>query len=343
MTNPRRVAKTAAFGTGAAVGATAAAAGVLAAQAVAARRAAGPRRTVPPYADGRYGGNHGVSLRLAMLGDSLAAGLGCEHPHETPGALLAERLADRADRPVVLSTIAVVGSRSDHLADQVQRALIIRPTVAVIVIGANDITHFRPLRRQIRLLRRAIITLREERINVVLGTCPDLGSVRIIGPPARQVARRQSRRLAAMQAAAALQAGAIAVSLGDTLGPEFEARPSDLFSQDRYHPNPEGYAALGEVLAPAVIRAAGFDLPGLPTRYDLPRSADLIRAALEAAAIPGTVAEPIQPEGSGARRALARVWRRRRPAADPDPDPVELIVPEPGEWQPPAAPGPEGA
>lgn len=312
VSTTRQVAKVAAVGGSAALGAVAASAGVIGAQAFNARRAAGPRSTVPPYADGRYGGKHGTSLRLAFIGDSLAAGLGALYPHEAPGALVAERLAQRAGRPVILSTIAVVGSRSDHLAAQVERALIIRPHVAVVVIGGNDITHFRPLRRQVRLMRDAICTLREHDVQVVLGTCPDLGSVRIIGPPARQYARRQSRRLATLQTAAAVSAGAFTVSLGDTLGPEFEARPADLFAADRYHPNAEGYAAMAEVLAPAVLQAAGLELPGLPLRYEPPRTERLLRAAEEAVALPGSVLSPASDVPAGERRAFATIWRRRR-------------------------------
>lgn len=316
MSAARQVAKVAAVGSGAVLGLAATGAGVLTAQAITARREAGVRRTVPPYADGRYGGNRGVSLRLAMLGDSLAAGLGADHAHETAGAILAHRLANRAGRPVVLSTIAVVGARSDHLALQVDRALIVKPNVAVILVGPNDITHARPLRRQVRLLRSAILTLREHGVQVVVATCPDLGSTTLIRPPAHNVVRRQSRRLAAMQTKAALQAGASTVSLGDTLSPEFTARPGELFAADRYHPNATGYAALAEVLTPAVLSAAGFGLAGLPERYEAPRTERIAAAIDRAVETPGTILEPVTHPQPGERRTLARLLlRRRRPAA----------------------------
>ena len=32
------------------------------------------------------------------------------------------------------------------------------------------------------------------------------------------------------------------MSLGDLLGPEFAERPHELFSKDRFHPSPAGYA-----------------------------------------------------------------------------------------------------
>ena len=81
----RRIAVSAAKGGGGLLGVgtalAGAAIGVVAVQARMARRAIGPRRSVPPYADGRYfpGGDRsrgGTSLRLVVLGDSGAAGLG---------------------------------------------------------------------------------------------------------------------------------------------------------------------------------------------------------------------------------------------------------------------------
>jgi lysophospholipase L1-like esterase len=310
MTGVRQAARLTAIGGGAAAAAAAGAAGVIGFEILAARRSIGPRRTVPPYADGRYGGSHGTSLRLAVLGDSLAAGLGATYAFQTPGVMLAEVLAARAGRPVVLSTIAEVGARSDHLAAQVQRALVIRPHVVVMVIGANDVTHLLPMRRQVALQRRAILDLREGGSQVVLATCPNLGTVRVVGPPARQFARHQSRKMAARQMAAALQVGAHTVSLGDTLGPEFEARPADLFGADRFHPSPEGYAALAEVLTPAVLSAAGFGLAGLPARYEPPRDERIVEAVEQAVAQPGTVLSPVRPP-QGERRRLARMLLHR--------------------------------
>lgn len=272
-----------------AVTAAAAAAGVITAQGFAARRAVGVRSTVPPYADGRYGGSHGISLRLAIIGDSLAAGLGAEFPHETPGAIVAEHLTGETGRAVVLSTTAVVGARSEHLLEQIERALIIRPNVAIVIIGANDVTHLIPRRRSVKRLRDGVRRLRESGVNVVVGTCPDLGTVRLIGPPARNVMRRHSRLLARAQTVVALQEGACTVSFGDLLGPEFEARPSELFAADHFHPNAQGYAAVGQVLVPAAIEALGLHRATLPALYEPEITQPLGPAADLAVAEPGTI------------------------------------------------------
>ena len=104
----------------AALGATAvAAAGLLTAQAFEARRRIGRRTTSAPYADGRYGSGPGTSIRLAILGDSGAAGLGAGHPEDTIGAILATGLAQVSGRTVTLSNHAVIGAQTSDLDGQV--------------------------------------------------------------------------------------------------------------------------------------------------------------------------------------------------------------------------------
>ena len=58
----------------------------------------------------------GPAIKIALLGDSSAAGYGCERVEETPGALLASGVAEQADRRVYLREFAVVGAESRDLA-----------------------------------------------------------------------------------------------------------------------------------------------------------------------------------------------------------------------------------
>jgi lysophospholipase L1-like esterase len=239
-----------------ALGATAvAAAGLLTAQALEARRRIGPRRATAPYTDGRYGRGAGTSIRLAVLGDSGAAGLGAERPEDTMGAILASALSEVSGRTVTLSNHAVIGAQTADLDAQVDRAMWTRPHVAVIMIGANDVTHLIPRTLSARRLRRAIRRLREQGTEVVMATCPDLGTVKPVPQPLRTVMRRSSRKLAAVQAEATLAEGGRAVSLGSLLGPEFDERPDVMFAEDRFHPSTEGYAAAAQVLLPEIIAA----------------------------------------------------------------------------------------
>ncbi|TMQ95121.1 SGNH/GDSL hydrolase family protein [Actinomadura soli] len=241
----------------------------------------------PPAADGLYGGALGTTpLSMVMIGDSTAAGLGVHTPEETPAALLATGLSAIADRPVRLTNVARSGARSPSLRGQVDRALQTRPDIAVIMIGANDVTGRIPPADSVRHLADAVERLRAAGSHVVVGTCPDLGSVKPLMPPLKWIARRASRQLAAAQTIAAVERGARSISLGDLLGREFAADPLSMFSEDRYHPSARGYAAASAAVLPSIASALGLepDLADQPGTGVLP----VYLAAAEAAEVSGT-------------------------------------------------------
>ncbi|SDQ05650.1 Predicted O-methyltransferase YrrM [Microbacterium sp. cf332] len=198
----------------------------------------------------------GEPVRLIMLGDSLAAGLGAERRKDTLGARLARGLARRSRRPVRLRTAAVVGAESATLLHQIA-ALGDDATadVAVVVVGGNDVTHRVPPEDAARSLFDAVQRLREHGCAVVVGTCPDLGALRPVPQPLRTFASRASRSLAAAQEVAARAAGAHVVSLRRAVGPVFVERPDEMFSLDRFHPSALGYRRTADALLPAVVAA----------------------------------------------------------------------------------------
>src|SRR5690625_4332277 len=222
----------------------------------------------PPEADGIYGHGSDPALRLVVLGDSSAASFGVDRAEDALGALVANELATRADRRVTLSTYAIVGARSEHLAEQITRACEHRVDAAVVLVGANDVTHRVSRLESVRLLDAAVRRLRDQGTTVVVATCPDLGTVEPIPPPLRWLARRWSRRLAAAQTVAIVEAGGRAVSLGSTLGPEFDTRGAEMFSADRFHPSAAGYQAAARAILPPLLGALGLadddaDTPGV--------------------------------------------------------------------------------
>src|SRR6266511_1704656 len=224
LTGARRFARAAVYGGGGVGAMSALITGVLVGQAVLARRTIPMAESPPPRCDGRYGTEHdGAEISLVFLGDSSAAGYGVDTPRHTPGALLAAGLSEQLSRPVRLRCFAVVGAESAGLPPQVDHALELRPDVAVTFIGVNDVTHRVPLRDAVRHLVQAVRRLREAGTEVVVGTCPDLGTVEPIQPPLRWLARRWARQLAAAQTVAVVEAGGRTVSLGDLLGPAFAA------------------------------------------------------------------------------------------------------------------------
>lgn len=228
-----------------------------------------PTRTAaPPAASGLFGGEHrGTPVRLVMMGDSLAVGYGSEDRDQTVGVILANGLVEASGRPVLLDNVAEIGAESIALLTQLEavRAFSPPPDVAVIIVGANDAMHLRPLVDALRPLRTTVTALRGMGARVVVASCPDLGTVRSFFEPLRFFAHWLSRLLATSQTIVALRAGARTVSLGDALGPLFRQDPVSMFSTlDRLHPSALGYARAAEVLAPSVRAAAGYPAPDGP-------------------------------------------------------------------------------
>jgi lysophospholipase L1-like esterase len=303
----RWVAVKAAYGGGTAGGLLAAGYGLLTAQAQLARRTIGIPTEKAPLAAGMYGrGRRGDKpLHLAILGDSAAAGLGCERADETPGALIAGGMARDLRCRVDLDVVALVGAKSADLEVQVARAMRRPVDVAVIIIGANDVTHRVPVGSAARDLGRAVRRLREAGAVVVVGTCPDLGTVKPVMQPLRTVAAHMSRRLAAAQAVAVFDNDGIAVSLGNLLAPSFLEEPH-LWSSDRFHPSAAGYRRIVDALLPSLLEPLGVGIPvSVPVSETVQ---DVQLAARVAAREPGLEVERL-PGDEGPGR-LARLRRR---------------------------------
>ncbi|MDA3627337.1 SGNH/GDSL hydrolase family protein [Saccharopolyspora oryzae] len=266
---------------GTAGGISGAAYGLLNGQSKYARRVIGPPSNEPVRADGvhlpdgtgpvpRYELLDVEPLEFAVLGDSSAAGLGVDFPAELPGVRLARGLAEELDRPVALTTRAIVGTTSQELSAQVDAVLVRPPRLALIIVGANDVTSKLAVSACAELLGDAVRRLVEADVAVVVGTCPDLGAIRPIPQPLRSVARRWSLALGRAQRRVVEASGGRAVPLADLLSPEFLARPSEFFSPDRFHPSAAGYEAAAAILLPAMCAAIGEweggPMPAAPTR-----------------------------------------------------------------------------
>ena len=314
----RKLAAAAAYGGGGVSVLGASLFGVLTAEAKLARRTiGGPLDDPAPDATGWYGkGRPGPALKIALLGDSSAVGYGVQKVEQTPGAHLASGLAEAADRRVYLRSFAVVGAQSKDLDAQIDQTLPMEPHVAIIQIGANDVTHKVRPSESVRLLEQGVRRLRDAGVEVIVGTCPDLGTIEPIAPPLRQVARAWSRRLAAGQTIAVVEAGGRTVSLGSVLGPEFSASPKVLFGEDRFHPSAAGYSSMASVLLPSLLAAVGV-LPEEDLEPEAFRGEGVLPisyAAVEAVKTPGTEVDGTEVGGSkrGSRGRWVLLRHRRR-------------------------------
>lgn len=321
----RKLAQAAAFGGGGLglIGATLY--GVLTAEARYAQRLIGPMKGHPAPGGGLYGRYPGHPITLAMLGDSSAAGYGTESPDETPGVLLASGLAELAQRPVRLVDVSKTGAQSSDLAGQIDNALLAGPHVAVMLIGVNDVKNQVRPSESVRLLDAAVRRLRAAHCEVVVGTCPDLGLVQPIVPPLKQVARSWSRRLAAAQTIAVVEAGGRTVSMGSLLSEAFRKDPT-LWGPDRFHPSVTGYAAASAALLPSVAAAVGVGPDAFvhPEAFRGEAVLPIAKAAVEAVRTAGT--EVAATKVAGRERGPRGRWaelrhRRRHPKTEVDKQP----------------------
>ncbi len=246
-------------------GVTSAVYGVLNRQSKYAQRVIGEPESPPPVADGRYtppgwtGPPDADALRFAVIGDSLAAGLGAETAEGLPGVLLAKGLAETLGQPVDLTTYAIVGATTKDMIAQVDEAVATPPDLVLIVIGGNDVTTKMSIGASATLLGAEVARLRAVGAGVVVGTCPDLLPIRPLRIPLRWVASGWSRLLARAQDRSVRKAGGLPVALGEQVSPEFLHRPDELFSSDHFHPNGAGYSIAKRALLEPLVLAAGGD------------------------------------------------------------------------------------
>jgi lysophospholipase L1-like esterase len=195
-----------------------------------------------------------MTIRLAVLGDSIGEGQGASHSSETLVARLAARLASE-DIETTTKVFAFSGAGSNALRAQVSRTLRWDPDVAVIVIGANDLTRRTPPESAARDLGQAVRRLREDGVEVVFAPAPDLSVVPHVPHALRAVVRASSLLLRDHQIAQVTAEGG-RVADAEGLTSRAFASDSSLFSSDRFHPSSAGYAVIADSLLPLVLDAA---------------------------------------------------------------------------------------
>ena len=201
-------------------------------------------------------------MRLAVLGDSIAWGQGAARERDRLESRLTEGLGMRGF-DVEARVFAVRGARSSDLAAQVGRAATWNPALAVVVIGANDLTHLTPVDQAAQDLAQTVRRLRAVGAEVVVAPAPDLSAVPHVPVALRTAVRAAGEFLRQRQETAVLAEGGRIADPDQRASRAFAADPS-LFSADRFHPSSAGYAVIADSLLPVVAEAAQ-DLTSIDT------------------------------------------------------------------------------
>ena len=198
-------------------------------------------------------------LRLLVLGDSTAAGVGAEtQDHALPGNL-ARELAALTGRGVTWRAIGENGATSRDLIERYLRdATAQEYDIVFLSIGANDALGLRPrwaFRRDVGILLDALREANPEAV-ILMSSLPAFGRFELLPNPLRFNLYLHSRSLE--DAARAIVAGRASVHMSPPPPPYTEG----FFATDLFHPSASGYRdwarfAIDDAVSVGVLSASG--------------------------------------------------------------------------------------
>lgn len=186
-------------------------------------------------------------LRLAVLGDSSAAGVGVAHQHQALAQPLAAALAHRLARPVAWRLLAQTGHTAAEALTHLQASPPEPTDWLLVIVGVNDAVAQTPAARFMATLDaidtwgRAHLGLR----HTLHSALPPMDQFPLLPWPLRSVLGRDARRLdAAARSRVSCAAGRHHAPL-----PTLPAPAAQWMAEDGFHPGRAGYAAWAEHLA----------------------------------------------------------------------------------------------
>ncbi|MBO0803771.1 MAG: SGNH/GDSL hydrolase family protein [Nocardiopsaceae bacterium] len=194
-------------------------------------------------------GDGSPRVRLAVFGDSTAAGTGAKRHQDALAGMLAAAVAAQVGREVSWRAVARSGATSQTARDLVPKLIDgdWRPDVVVVLIGVNDLKNLRPLRAWDHDIPALLAAIDE-----TTGSVPVIVSG--MAPVSRFPALPQP-----MRAVLALRARTMDHTLHRAVGdrhvpvnPQMIDR--NFFAEDGFHPSSQGYRTWAGELADPVAR-----------------------------------------------------------------------------------------
>lgn len=198
----------------------------------------------------------GSALRLLIVGDSSAAGVGAAHQDEALAGRLAQALASRLGQPIGWQVIATSGHRSEQALAAFEAAELAPADVLITSLGVNDVVDQVAPARALAALDR-IHALAAERAGVRLSVhcaAPPMQQFPLLPQPLRWFFGRQAARFnAALTASVAGHASRRVLQLPEAM----QRNAAELMAEDGFHPGPRGYALWAEALADCICSHSG--------------------------------------------------------------------------------------
>lgn len=211
------------------------------------------RRTTPrlPVAAGAPAGEVGTGepLRLLVVGESTAVGVGAAHHGEALAGELAVRLAAKLGRRVCWRVIGENGANARRTLRLLEAAHDAAADLAVVALGVNDVLEQTSAARWSRDMAALVAALhaRTGAREVILLEVPPLAHFPALPRPLRDVLGWDARRLDAALARVAARLDAPARPVRHYRFAFDGTR--EFFARDGFHPSARGYARWAELIA----------------------------------------------------------------------------------------------
>ena len=208
------------------------------------------RREVLPPAEGETSGRIGDTpaaepLRVAVLGESTAAGCGVTTHHEGFAGSLARRIFELTQRPVLWEVVGQHGATARRIRHRLVPQLRARYDLVVLLAGANDVLSRRTTaewRDDLTAILDALAVRADH--TVVSGTPPFTSFPSLPGALRRYLAAagRTLDDVAREVCAGRPNTQWMGFADSDAVGPDF-------FARDGFHPSAVGYRRWAETVA----------------------------------------------------------------------------------------------
>lgn len=216
------------------------------------------RRVTPrlPEAEGPRAGIEGAGagspLRLLVVGDSSAAGVGVSHQQAALAQPTARALARRIGRPVKWQLVARSGACTEEAIELLRASPVSPADVLVTALGVNDVTGQRAARFVGDIAELWRVAARHAGVrHGVLAGLPPMHAFPAVPQPLRWYLGQYARGLdASLEAWIAAQPHLRFCSMQWPVGPGSVAT-------DGFHPGPEGYARWSEAMAAKAAEVLG--------------------------------------------------------------------------------------
>jgi len=227
------------------------------------------RPDLPSFANqdisGTFGDPASPPLRIVAIGDSALTAPGIDNLDDAWLRRIVHAYADR--HRVELISLAVGGSRADDvLAGQLAEAVLMKPDIAVVNVGGNDVIRAVGVRHYTAALQAIVDRLEEASGAVLLLGVGDLGAIPRLPPVLRPYLSHRS---------VIFDRACARVGAGRTRLVKTDARRSaaadawsmqDLFAADQFHASAAGHGLFADTVAPyfaEAYRLATESRPGL--------------------------------------------------------------------------------